>query len=1160
MRLLVLTAHKAQHYGKRILPNGESKNSSTPLRWNLHEAEVSELRSFSDIAFKIEADHPNSTIVLGDLSERGAEVANRGDLIYRRHNHDQVETNHIKDRAQHLLFLDVEFEDGLDNSEISDQERVERHIQRLPSCFHDASYHAQLSSSYRIKRGLRVHLFFWAQEAITSVMLRAYIEKTLNKDQVLVDHQPITASNGITMSKPLFEGGIKDPIVQRSLFVEKDQTKVKLPSKAYKIEPKITYVSHSYRSTGPLQEDQLAIETLEEVYRNASGLGDGRNEQAYKDALNLGSLIGADRLNEAEVMDRLLHAYEVNGLIKKRSRADVERTFRRGISKGKMSPRPLENRVSSLAPRSIRPRANHQSQLPTSPQARTSDKEISKATSQLINQAFNQASPQIVSVAESMTGAGKSGALISEAIKIFKRGGSVIYLARNHNLIEGKGGLLSRFQDQGIEPDVWRGRQRRCEELKRLKTEKTQEALLRLEEYEDLLIEKPIPQFCREIQCPLFQTDQCTAWKATERPIEQRLILAPQAYLSYLVEREEKDELPEDLFIIIDERHDLIHSTPYDINLIKALSLRKEDHKYLEWFNEGKIPTPNYSSEFRALHQPISAFTLQLEEALLRITSTPQANQYGSRERLTDNLLLSIDPSLKESAEKALNYIEENDPKVRGLNLKELEQSKIKKVIAGERVKRSGLRVITDLAQLITATLDPLHTLHLFMNSKEIHVERRVIQPLPKSSKIILADATPTEEMLTDYLNILGFKMVKASSEINPYEVNGLHIQTKTLKQSALFESKDVLKDSAIKSLNNLAHPIKIMLKELGDGEQVGLICSKSLHHQIIEGREGRGALTNNRLVMELSRFHLKSGYYGKDERGSNEFEGCKALVVLGEARPNLGSAQADVETLTSKLNKGEDFDIEQRFSELYREQINSATVQAFGRLRSVWNPDLIFIHATEQTANLKGVRWSIYQAKGRGIDQKTQEAEVKAHEILDQGGLLTIDLLKLWGLTKDSAPRLIDRIVALRPLKETKISKGRGRPSSVWFDPRKKRIKSKDNDDLAFNLESQKCPPSQLHKKIAGERNIDSHEVNFKTTEKERSVLNLESQKCPPSQLINGLQEVVKEVHSYICTIGLSRINTKHSINNNFSMSLEPDQEGSLPANYSYGLIGASL
>lgn len=66
--------------------------------------------------------------------------------------------------------------------------------------------------------------------------------------------------------------------------------------------------------------------------------------------------------------------------------------------------------------------------------------------------------------------------------------------------------------------------------------------------------------------------------------------------------------------------------------------------------------------------------------------------------------------------------------------------------------------------------------------------------------------------------------------------------------------------------------------------------------------REGRGALTNNRLVMEFSRFHLKSGYYGKDERGSNEFEGCKALVVLGEARPNLGSAQADVETLTSKL------------------------------------------------------------------------------------------------------------------------------------------------------------------------------------------------------------------------------------------------------------------
>ena len=1160
MRLLVLTAYNAQHYGKIILPNGESKNSSTPRRWDLHPFEVDDLKAFSDIAFKIEANHPSSTIVLGDLSERGAEVVERGDLIYRRHSHDKAETNHLKDRAQHLLFLDVEFEDGLDGSEISDSERVERHIQRLPSCFHHASYHAQLSSSYLIKKGLRVHLFFWAQEPITCVMLRAYIEKTLRQDQELVDHQPITPSNGITMSKPLFERGIKDPIHKRSLFVEKEQTEVKLPSRAYKIEPKITYAPISYRSTGLIQEDHWALETFEEVCRDASSLSDGRNEQAYKDALNLGSLIGADRLSEVEAFERLLHAYEVNGLIKKRSRVDVERTLRRGISKGKMSPRQLENKYSSLPPRSVRPKAKSQDHVSTPLKIRTSDEEIKRATSQLIHKAFNQASPQLISVAESMTGAGKSGALIDEAIKIFNRGGSVIYLARNHSLIEGEGGLLSRFQERNIEPEVWRGRKRRCEEIKRLKAENTQEAILRLEEYEDLLIEKPIPQFCREIQCPLFQTDQCTAWKATERPIEQRLILAPQAYLSYLVEREEKDELPEDLFIIIDERHDLIHSTPYDLSLIKALSLKKEDHKYLQWLNEGIIPTPNYSSEFRALHQPVSAFAHKLEAILLKFAQSPQANQYGSRERLTTNLLLSLDPSLRESAEKALSYIEEFNPKVRGLNLKELGQSKVKERLAGERVKRSGLRIVKDLAQLITATLAPLHTLHVFMSSGALQVERRVIQPLPKSSKIILADATPTEEMLTDYLEILGFNMVKASSEINPHPVDGLHIQTKALRQSALFESKDTLKESAIKSLNNLAHPISMMLRKLSYGEQVGLICSKSLHDQITEGIKGEGILSDNRLVRELSRFDLKTGYYGKDERGSNEFESCKALIVLGEAKPNLGSAQADIETIISKLDKDESFDIGQRFGELYREQVDSSTIQAFGRLRSVWNPDLIFIHATEQTASLKGVRWSIYQAKGRGIDQETQEAEIKAHGLLDQGEELTIKLLKSWGLTKDSAPRLIDRISAIRPLKEVKKSQRRGRPSSVWFDPQSKRIKPKYNNDLALNLESQKCCPFQVDKEVAGERGVNSHEVSLKTNQDERSVLNLESQKCYPSQLINRTQEFIKEAHSYIYTIGLTRINTKYLKDNSFSPNKTRHKGNTHPATLSHDLIGVSL
>ncbi len=269
------------------------------------------------------------------------------------------------------------------------------------------------------------------------------------------------------------------------------------------------------------------------------------------------------------------------------------------------------------------------------------------------------------------------------------------------------------------------------------------------------------------------------AWKAVERPIEHRLILAPQAYLSYLVEREEKGELPEDLIIIIDERHDLIHSTPYDLDQISALSLKREDQKYLDDLLAGVLMTPNHSAEFRARHQPVSTFALKLHEALKRFSSSINYNQYGARERLTESLLLSIDKELRVSAEDALSYIEREQPRVHGLNLKELRKAKIHKIISGERVKRSGLRILTDLAQLLTGQLDDLHTLHLFINSEGVHVERRVIQPLPESSRLILADATPTEEILGDYAQVLGFDLVKTSSEVTPHRVRSKKVEPK---------------------------------------------------------------------------------------------------------------------------------------------------------------------------------------------------------------------------------------------------------------------------------------------------------------------------------------------------------------------------------------------
>ncbi len=233
MKLLILSAHDARHFGKTIKFDGSTKQSSYPVHWSPHEREIENINDFSQLALQIESECPNTSIVLGELSNHGRHLMNRGEVIYKRHNHDRDQKPTIQDQPQNLILLDVEYEDGLDH--LSPEERIERHILRLPSCFHDVSYHAQLSSSFIVKQGLRVHLFFWTDQAITSALLRTYLSKLKDdKDQALVDHQPVNPSNAIIMTRPLVEGVFGDPCPDRSILVTKSQTSVNLPSSAYK--------------------------------------------------------------------------------------------------------------------------------------------------------------------------------------------------------------------------------------------------------------------------------------------------------------------------------------------------------------------------------------------------------------------------------------------------------------------------------------------------------------------------------------------------------------------------------------------------------------------------------------------------------------------------------------------------------------------------------------------------------------------------------------------------------------------------------------------------------------------------------------------------------------------------------------------------------------
>ena len=253
-------------------------------------------------------------------------------------------------------------------------------------------------------------------------------------------------------------------------------------------------------------------------------------------------------------------------------------------------------------------------------------------------------------------------------------------------------------------------------------------------------------------------------------------------------------------------------------------------------------------------------------------------------------------------------------------------------------------------------------------------------------------------------------------------------------------------------------------------------------------------------------RFNVVTGYFGRDHQGSNAFEQCKALIMLGEYKPNLGSSKADFESLSRQLtNRSEEYDPEERFNELYREQIDAITAQAFGRLRSVWRPDLIFIYASERVSQLKGVNWSLYKVESRPIDQATQEVELQAHQRLDEGRELTTGLLKEMGVKKNSIKRLIQRLAQMRPLKEEKRSKGRGRPSSVWFDP----------------TVDQPQEQPQVEPTIEAEKTSENREIVFNPVSHKWSLSNLIERGC------NVMMKVTHQVpSSYIYYIGDTGLN----------------------------------
>lgn len=1032
MQLVVLKSENRTHIGKSYRGIGDSGQINIPSRYFAYPAQAQNIDEFSQLALDMEANHPDATLILGQLTEQAQNKAINGELIYRRN-------EHIEDREIKLILLDIEYDDQ--SPHLDGIARIEAHIKRLPKQFHNVTYHYQFSSGYMIKDDkLRVHVFMYAHKGLKIEQLKRYL-KTL---EPLVDPNPIHQSTPIFMSRPRFDGMPSDLLENRSGLIRKDEALVYLPSTAYKsIERTVEPVS-SIKYDGVISEDVGARSELDRIINEARNLIDDRNSKIFVHAKRLGRFVGAHRLGYDETFSALYEAYTVNGFLDKRrgklgkikGETDMRRSIQNGLRKGSLNP--LESEVYEPRSQSSRvfktraPKEQTQTLSPTSPS------QIRQTTKRLIEEAIYRATSMSIEAVQIMTGAGKSRALLQISGERYKRGESVIYLVGNHSLIEGEGGSLQRLKElhPDIQPDVWKGRALQCSVLNDVKERLNSENdYVRLEaervneEHTDLLEGGvSIPAFCKHISCPKYDTSSCSAWKEPERPIEGRFIIAPHSYLSYLSKREENGELPEGVLIIIDELPELSPSTSYEFDLIKPLVMSSDEARQDQDLDDEQ-------TRFKRTHQQVTRFANVIQPLIEKSFKKVQVNQYGGdilldQSQLFDGLTEQGIELLKSKAEVMLGYLEDmpiNPPKLSKQRAEEVN-------LQNRRIRRRAIKLLTYLARLVKGELVSGELLHLVVSSFDRGatklIERGAPLPLPETSRLIVADATPRAEYFNGYAKSIGFSLNIAKAQIVPNELNAWHVNTHAFQSGVMFDS-GALTDRSIKSISDMAHPINLALRKLKDGEQVAIASSKAVRELIEQAFKGKGQLANSQLIQVLSRFKLCFGHTGKDHRGSNEFESCSALILLGEPRWNVGATKRQADRILNGVAT------EEEQKALYREEVEAIVFQWVGRLRTVWNKDRVFVYASPMLPEeeMPNTRWSQYEKQGRSISLEKQYIELKAHQHLDRGERLSISLIRSWGLGDTTARRLIQRIGSQRALIEEQVESSGGRPPSEWYD-----------------------------------------------------------------------------------------------------------------------------
>jgi hypothetical protein len=286
------------------------------------------------------------------------------------------------------------------------------------------------------------------------------------------------------------------------------------------------------------------------------------------------------------------------------------------------------------------------------------------------------------------------------------------------------------------------------------------------------------------------------------------------------------------------------------------------------------------------------------------------------------------------------------------------------------------------------------------------HLEVKELSALP-DAPILLLDATGAHVMgewqaaVTDRPVVFDEIIVQGAAP-----ASAIHIDSKGFSRSICIDNGQVdhfCADRVESVLARLASEVRAKGCK-GVDERVTLAMLS--HRPVYDAMAGFASYPNGKAVKERVdalcaelRVDLMLGYYGRHDRGTNEFEGVDGLVVCGDPRGNLGDAEQDAALIGVSLDDS------------YKGRTMATAVQAINRarhLRRSTGNRVVLMFVGAQAPSLRGFAWDVEDLSRRAYKTHTDDLLQLVRHIAQHDGVISPYSVKMWDCSQHpSAPQV---------------------------------------------------------------------------------------------------------------------------------------------------------